>query len=506
MPLRRLARLLPGMAAGLLLVANTAAWTASTFLADLTSWRRLWEDLAFATNAFLEAELGPPRASRAAGSPAVVAAYRQVILEKVAELDLKPHQFWRTVRARPFLPHRAPLVAGDFDDAGRAALLGWGFRALGGIAPFLVLWLGTLLALPVLLWTSWEFGEAGRPWAGGAYLLVAACSPFVVESLALARSAVGFYVLAVIGLVPLAVYAVLGPAGGWRAFAWRAAAASGLFALCASCRGGVLLLFPGFALALLLACERTRRRTGASGPRALTRLAAAAAVLAAFLAPFYLLRPAGHHDVWSGVWEGLGDFDRSKGHAWSDPAAEAVVVEHGSRGLRNADSERILRAEVLRDVRESPGWYAAILVKRVGATVALWKLWPWGPRDGIHLRRATSPNEGLIDKYYGYTATADHLGWGRTQLELPITAVVLPTLAWLAWVGARGREAWRPVPVLIVVALGTLGLPIVVTTASGQETQSFAFVYFLGFAFLVEELARTVRTWTFARASRKETA
>src|SRR5215510_3408211 len=170
MRLRRLARLVSGVAAGVLLVANTAAWTASTLYPDLTSWRRLWEDLAYATNAFLDARQGPARA--APDQPDVVAAYRQVILEKVAELDLRPHQFWRTLRARPFQPHRAPLAASDFDDAGRAVLLGWGFRLLGGIAPFLVLWLGPLAALPVLLWTSWEFGEAGRPWAGAAYLLL----------------------------------------------------------------------------------------------------------------------------------------------------------------------------------------------------------------------------------------------------------------------------------------------------------------------------------------------
>src|SRR5262249_43148185 len=157
--------------------------------------------------------------------------------------------------------------------------------------PFLVLWLGPLAALPVLLWTSWEFGEAGRPWAGAAYLLLVAGSPFVVESLALARSSVGFYVLAVIRLVPLAGYAVLGAPGSRRAFAWRAAAAAGLFALCACCRGGVLLLFPGFAAALVFGLERTRAAAGGPTPRPLARLAAAAALLAAFLAPFYLLRP-----------------------------------------------------------------------------------------------------------------------------------------------------------------------------------------------------------------------
>jgi hypothetical protein len=498
---RRLARLVPGVVVAAVLLANTAAWTASTNYADLTSWRRLWEDLAHATNAFLDSSQPAARA-RTERSADVVAAYRQVVLEKVAELELRPHQFWRTLRSRPFLPHRAPLAEGAFDDRGRADLLGWGFRLLGGVSPFLILWLGALAAVPVLLWTAWEFGEACRPVAGTLFLLLVACSPFVVEALALARSSIGFYVLAVLVLVPLAVYAVLGRGGSLRGLAWRAALATLFFTLAAWCRGGVLLLFPGFALALAVAFERVRPPHLGRAQRVLAILG----LLAAFLGPFAVLRPAGHHDVWAATWEGLGDFDREKGHTWSDPAAEELVALQGVRGLRNAESEQVLKAIVLRHIREDPGWYASILLKRVGATLTQWKLWPWGPRDGIHLRRASSPNEGYTDKYWGYTTTVDCFGLGSVVKEVPITVLLLPTLALLAAAAARRRGGWGPPAVVGMVAAATLPLPVLISTAGGLETEAFALAYFLGAAFLCDEIPRAVRTWKLPTVPRKEAA
>jgi hypothetical protein len=503
MSARYLARLLPGVAASAVLLATTGAWTAGIRYADLTSWRRLWEDLADASNAYLDAAFGPSRRPAADRPADTVAAYRQVVLEKVAELRLRPHQFWRTLRPRPFLPHRSPMGWRSHDDAGRAKLLGWGFRLRGGIAPFLILWLGALFAVPVLLWTSWEFGAAGRPVAGGVYLLLVASSPFVMEALALARASIGFYVLTVLGLVPLAVYAALGEGGSRRGFAWRAALAAALFALCASCRSGTALLFPGYALALVLAFERARPE--GPRPRWWRRPPAWAALLLGFLLPFALVKPPGHHEVWAGVWEGLGDFDRQKGYTWSDPVAEEVVKGFGVPGLKNADSERVLRDLVIRDVRADPGWYGRILAQRVGASLTLWKLWPWSPRDGIHLRRSTAPNEGFSDKYWGYATTVDCFGWGGAVVEAPLAALLLPTLALAGWAPWR-RQVRGPLLVAGMVLLATLALPVLISTAGGLETQCLALAYFTGTAFLVEEIARAMRSLTHRPVPRKEAA
>jgi hypothetical protein len=154
-------------------------------------------------------------------------------------------------------------------------------------------------------------------------------------------------------------------------------------------------------------------------------------------------------------------------------------------------------------VREDPLWYATILAKRVCATVAQWKVWPWAPRDGIHIRRRSSDNEGVIDKYYGYTTTVDHVGFGSWQVELPISLLVLPTvlLVALPWVPTRMRPGAlavrrRPARLGVIgcVGLAAMPLPVLITTAGAQETQAFALVYLLGLSFLAEEITRSARS------------
>jgi hypothetical protein len=76
------------------------------------------------------------------------------------------------------------------------------------------------------------------------------------------------------------------------------------------------------------------------------------------------------------------------------------------------DSEVRLRETIWSDVRSDPLWLAGILAKRFLATVSLYKLWPWAPRDGISFYPAASPNEGVIDNYYTLTQQADWLALG----------------------------------------------------------------------------------------------
>ena len=72
----------------------------------------------------------------------------------------------------------------------------------------------------------------------------------------------------------------------------------------------------------------------------------AVAAFALFLIPYAILRPAQHHDVWAAVWEGLGDFDRTKGHVWSDPVAEEHVRALGAPARLSDEGMAIMRAEV----------------------------------------------------------------------------------------------------------------------------------------------------------------
>jgi hypothetical protein len=485
---RRIAALAAGTAAAALVLLNTAALVRTLDYGELGMFRRLWADLARGVAGYVESAhpLRAERAARATVVPNPLVHTRSVIVAKVAQHDIRPWQFWRTIRPEPFLRERLPPPSPDpFDDPGRGLVLAAAFRLRGGIAPFLVVWLGPLLLAALAPWIAHEAFRGGAAVAGIAFLALLGLSPFVLETAAFTRSAAGFYVVALVAIVPLALYGLLGPAPTARGLAARWAAGGFVFGVCALCRSGVALMLP--ALLVLLAAslapiDRGRRPT------------AAAACLALLLAPYALMAQPERHDVWAGVWEGLGDFDREKGHAWSDPVAEDVVRRAGASGLRTAEGMAVLKREVFAHVREDPGWYAGILGRRLAATVSQHRLWPTVRADGLWMRRGTSANEGFIDKYYAYTTTVDFLGFGNDrQVELPIAVLVLPTLALFGWAAVdRGLRA--PAAAVAVLMAAALPLPVLITTAGAVEPQAFALAYGLGAAFLADALARRART------------
>jgi hypothetical protein len=95
----------------------------------------------------------------------------------------------------------------------------------------------------------------------------------------------------------------------------------------------------------------------------------------------------------------------------------------------------------------------------------------------------------------------DFVGYGPWQAELPLAALMAPTaLLILLAAGPRSRlpadvreRAGRSLKLLACVALAALPVPVLISTAGGQDTEAFVLVYFLGFAFLVDEAGRFVR-------------
>jgi hypothetical protein len=505
-----------GLAAAVLLLAHTAVARAGTDYAEMLAFRRLWSDWALGVTYFLDARF-PVSAEKEARRPwpewaATVETYKQLALVRIRQEELSPLRFWRAVKVEPFQRERGRPQVEDADDPGRAEILAWGFRLLGGPAPFLVLWLAPLAAVPVLMWTAAELVRAGRPVAAAAFLALLGFSPFVVEVLSLPRSAVGFHLLALLLVVPLATYAALGAPPTWRGLSVRAALGGVLFGLFAVCRSSALLMLGGFVLALALAAARI------DGARGGARLAATLGLTVLFVAPYLVLRAPQHHDVWAAVWEGLGDFDREKGHAWSDDVAEQVVRAEGASSRTSAEGQAILRRLVLREVRDDPGWYARILAHRIAATVTQEKLWPRASVDGLWMARARSANEGFLDKYYAYTTTVDFFGFGAHQVELPVGLLAAPSLAVVAlafWprrdsgrsplratIDAAAASARSDLRVMGCAAVAALPVPVLLTTAGGAEPQAFAIVYFLGAAFAAEALVRAaVARFRAARAS-----
>lgn len=108
------------------------------------------------------------------------------------------------------------------------------------------------------------------------------------------------------------------------------------------------------------------------------------------------------------------------------------------------------------------------------------------------MRRSSSPNEGFMDKYYGYTKTADFLGFGARTVELSVALIVLPTVALLGW-AAADRRLRPPAVAALAVMTAALPLPVLITTAGGTETQAVVVAYFLGAALLADAAGRAIR-------------
>ncbi len=471
------------VAGPLLLAVNIWIGSATVDFTKVPSWRRLWNDLALATASWVEATQGP--ASEYVTGPRADDVARGLILERIVNQGLTPTRPLERVRnIAPFLSERIQPERPPYDDRGRAALLGLAFRARGGIAPFLILWLGFLVAAPALFWTAMELRAAGRNRVAAFAMVLLGLSPFLAGGLALGRYPVGFYLAAVLLIPPLAVYARLNPAPTVAGLLARVAVAGALLAVCVFCRSSAGVLLPGFVLAVWLGACRLKR---ALGPRlGLTAVAAIVLALPSALAP-----GAQQNDMWQPVWEGLGDFDRSHGFTWADKTALEAVQRAGVPSLWTAESETVLRAQVIEAIKTDPIWYAGILARRLLSTVSLWKLWPWEPLDSDFIRRAGSQNEGVIDKYWTYTTTADHLGLGDYSVELPVTLLVTPTVLLIA-LAIRGRfanAARESLLILACPALATIVLPVLVTTAGGQEGQAFALVHLFAAALLVDVVA-----------------
>lgn len=466
---------LAGVLAGIVFLGSVGLAVRDLDFHDQAAFRRLWADLAQGIEGYLDAVR--PQAQAKPPDPSALIRTRAVIQGWIRGSGARATRPLATLPDESFLHPRLRSEPRSYDDHGRGALLAWAFRLRGGIAPYLIVWLAAVCALPLVLWGFAELWGAGMPRAAVVWALLLSLVPFVPETLALTRYAVGFYLVGVLLLVPLSVFACAGRPSV-AGLAARTAVASGVFAICVFCRSSALVLLPGFVAALAIGAWRASRGWGVRG-------ALLASGVALLLLPLPLARGAQQNDVWQPVWEGLGDFDRSKGFTWADSVAERAARNRGAPGLWTPRSEAVFRSDVLFAIRDDPAWYAGILARRLAATVTLWRLWPWTPRDGTFIREASSPNEGVIDKYWTYTTTIDHVGVGPWRLELPILLLVAPSLA-LAWRARGSSRARRGLAILGCLALGTLALPVAITTAGGSEAQSFGVVYLLGAALLTE--------------------
>jgi hypothetical protein len=480
-----------------------AAWTTGD-LSRVQKLRRYGEDMSVATTAWQERRRPSGAPAIRLSSPEAIRhgfALQEFVVDSARRHGLRPWQFWRTLPEPP--PPRPGLVVHrNNDDTGRALFTLAGFRLLGGVAPFLPLWLAALLCLPVLGWLTWELVRAGYTVAAALFALAWGWWPFAVESMALPYSGFGFQLVFLLGLGALATYAVLGRPST-RGLMARALVLGLLLAVCALCRNGAMLELPGVALALVVGTHRARGGGRLQGRASIRAGAVALSALLIVALPFFAVRPRTQHEVWLGVWQGLGDYDRTKGHVWSDTVALRLLLGAGfekgvpedveifDRQIASPETEAFFKSLVLRDVRSDPLWYLGILARRVAATLSQEQLLVLGGRAHPSLRLAhgpgapIAPNQGRIRFYYRLVTTADWVGVGPWRTALPVWALCVPLVLLLAAAGwNRGRCGPRPALLaLACVAAAVLPQPVLVTTAGALETQAFVLVDVLALAF-----------------------
>jgi len=429
---------------------------------SMASWR-YWDDLAGAVNTYLR-RTGPVRFLE--GEEKAPPTYESLTIYWVAQEKIQPYEFWRTLPRRRWAREAIDWTPAPTEDAGRAMLAAAGFRLLSGVSPYLLVWLGPLLAIPMLAWLIWSLcARARQPGAALVTTVLLACSSYVAEILTLPHSAVGFQFLGVILLASLAVTLLSPPAPSRRRAACFIGLAGLWFAVFTVTRAGTGLVAPGF-VALFVLYET---RLGASGKAAVLRAAAWALL---FLSPYLVARPPEHHNVWTSVWEGLADFGEDRGFSWHDRDAKRALKAAGIEPFANPKElsevhETFFRERVIQAIREDPAWYATVLVRRAVRTLSFHDLAPTCASDGQASAHPTS--------HYKYTTTAEHFGIGPKRHEFPFWVLPLPIALWaaLAASGTLRRSAfWRTqAGVGLVLVAGVLPTPVLISTFAGQETQ-----------------------------------
>ncbi len=480
-------------AVSVLAFLNTAALRAHWNLDAIGTSRRYWEDMTVAFSLYETKDWGPaPSVSiDDAMASRIYRRLRQLVPPAAARSDLRPWEFWRTVEFRDFR-NIAPFELRHSDDTGRSYLSFLGFRAVGGIAPYLPLWLPFLAFVPLVFWMMVEFLRAREGAAGAVFLVLASSSAYLLEALTLPYSAAGFHFLAALVIVPLALFA-FGPPPTARGVWLRVGLTAIALHVAAWCRSSSMISMPAAALLLLIAIFRAEQRSSLK-----RRVALTAVLLCALVAPRALAPPQAH-EFWVGMWEGLGDFDRQYGHGWSDPLARVTLDREGhtmeTRGpYWTEETEAIFRRLVLKDVRADPVWYVKILLRRAVATVTQWRLRPTMRDSGLSYQPSQHEAEGVTDTYYNFVKTADVFTASGRTWEAPLSSFWVAAALFVALALRRRSPEWRRrVAVTLSFALSALLMPVAVTTASGMETQVFAFSFFLCAAFVGSEALNLLR-------------
>ena len=491
---------------------NVASRAEGQRFVDLSGdWMRAWDDAAIASGRLVHGDfpVAPYLATNSFSRKGQSAydAFKEAFggLERASGASLS--RPWTGFEGDELF-WRRPRVAQRFDDLGRAYVLGVAFEARGLVMPGLLFWIAPAFVAGVLIWLSIESTRAGWPVFGFVMSLLVAVSAFCRDTMMLGYSAVGFYLLGLLAALAFLI-GVCRPALGDRGLLLRAFIAGAFLAIATAGRVTSAVVLPVLCATSIWVAVR-RRRPGLKA--ALVALVSALLLIApTFLFRFHMrslaaeasgrwggVPPPSYHAFWMAQWQGLGDFDRTHGHVFTDQAGMKAVSERGGSDMLSERSEGIMKTRFLDSIRSEPSWYALILAQRVVATVSFRKLWPQATPERPGFTPSGSENEGVMDAYWGLTEGADTFSLGSRRLEIPAVLLPVSLLVFLiASAYARKSEGaeWHAIPFVYTACV--LPAPVLSTIAGSFEPQAFVLVVFSALAALAQQ---AVHSWRARRS------
>ena len=444
------------------------------------------------------------------------------VIDEINQLKLQKNHFWEKIPADSLL--KCDYFFLDFfDDAGIGFFSGILFKLFNGIFPLLIPWLCIFLVVFIFLILVSLFHSSGNSIAATVFITLCSFSGFLVDGFAMIYSGSGYYLASVLILLIFSYNSVKGKINSIREFNLFSFLIGILFGICILCRFCSIAILFGYFTAIYFWIKRN------NFPKKILVFCLA---FLSLITPYVILRTfinykiktslqkahlsstqnfkSQSHPVWHGIWIGLGDYDTEKGFVYNDNcAADYVRKITGKKYESNfiTDSivddlyETTLKKKVLQEISDDPIWYLKILLKRFAAVVFQTKIMPWGPLQGKSIN--TNPSELRSDGikiyslyYNNCLSNADFFFFRNHKLELPVQVILLPMIILVACYIiflfkneerslSRYSEYFK---IFSCMSVGILPLPLFITTFGCVETEAMVFVYFLSFAFFMEEI------------------
>ncbi len=179
--------------------------------------------------------------------------------------------------------------------------------------------------------------------------------------------------------------------------------------------------------------------------------------------------------LWQGIWEGFGEFENPVGAVLSDPHASQLAKEALGEDVKSfsVETEAYFRGKVLNTIKEYPGWWLSVLVRRVPNTLG------YSSHLGKYLSDFLSP----LTKS---SLNATFCRW------LGVLVAIVPILLGIVAIWAM-RKNWRPLILVATVPVYFSVVHIFTTVSSYKSMVPASLGYIIFSAIALEYIYRRIR-------------